>query len=134
MTLLSDAPVWVIDDDEDDLLFIQSAFAYERPAIEIRLIQDSTDLLAQLGACVDLPKLMLLDINMPRLNGFELLAQLRRLPRYAQLPIIMLTTSTDPQDRQAALGLGANDYLIKPVGQQPLRLIAQSLSQQWALA
>jgi CheY-like chemotaxis protein len=134
MSSLLNTPVWVIDDDEDDLLFLQSAFAHERPAIEIRLIQDSTALLAQLGACVDLPKLLLVDINMPRLNGLELLAQLRSMPRYAQLPIIMLTTSADPGDRQQALDLGANDYLIKPMGQHHLRVIAQSLSQQWALA
>ncbi|GAB2553024.1 response regulator [Spirosoma aerophilum] len=133
MNPLFDAPVWVVDDDDDDLLFLQSAFAHQRSAIGIRLLQDSTALLAQLDACGDLPKLLLLDINMPRLNGLEVLTQLRSLPRYAQLPIIMLTTSTDPGDRQAALSLGANDYLIKPIGQQHLRLIAQTLSQRWAL-
>ncbi len=70
-----------------------------------------------------LPDLIILDINMPGMSGFEVCSRLRENPHTAQIPILMLTALTDIDDRVKGLGLGADDYLTKPFS--PRELIAR---------
>ena len=125
--------VWIVDDDEDDQLFIRSAFEDGTPSISVLSLSDGEELLPQLAESDELPRLILLDINMPRKNGFETLKELRSVAEYAHLPVAMLTTSSDEEDRQRCLDLGANLFLTKPLTYQHLRELAQQLSRQWAL-
>ena len=125
--------VWIVDDDEDDQLFIRAAFGDGTPSISTLSLIDGEELLPTLAACQKLPQLILLDINMPRKNGFETLNELRSVAAYAHLPVAMLTTSSDEEDRQRCLDLGANLFLTKPLTYQQLRELAQQLSRQWAL-
>lgn len=61
------------------------------------------------------PALVLLDINMPLMSGFDVLRKLRADPKFVEVPVVtMLTSSTHDRDREAAIAGGANDYLIKP--------------------
>ena len=126
--------VWVVDDDEDDQLFIRSAFEQGEPPITVSSLFDGTELLPMLTQCTSLPRLILLDINMPRKNGFEALRELRAIDAYADLPVVMLTTSSDADDRERALKLGANYFLTKPLSQEQLREMAIKLISQWKLA
>ncbi len=126
--------VWIVDDDEDDQLFIGSAFNATQPPITVLTLSDGDELLPRLRACVDLPRLILLDVNMPRQNGFETLEELRNTAEFAHLPVIMLTTSSANEDRQRSLALGANHFLTKPLTYQQLRALAQELSRAWALS
>ncbi len=61
------------------------------------------------------PLLLLLDINMPRVDGVEVLRQVRQDPKFARLPVIMLTTTDDPREIDRCYGLGCNVYVTKPV-------------------
>ena len=61
------------------------------------------------------PDLILLDINMPKLTGLEVLRAVKASPEFGQIPTVMLTTSARDEDRAASLGSGADDYIIKPV-------------------
>ncbi len=126
--------VWVVDDDEDDQLFIRSAFASRKPPIEVLVLNDGSELLPKLNECVELPSLILLDINMPRQNGFETLAELRAVPAYADIPVIMLTTSSSDEERNYSLALGANQFLTKPLSYDQLKSLADVLSDEWNLA
>ena len=126
----SSPTVWIIDDDEDDRLFIGSAFANAQPPIQVRLLNDGADLIPELTSCTELPRLILLDINMPFKNGFEAPQEVRSYSVYAHLPVVMLTTSTDEQDRQRCLALGAKEFLTKPLSYDQLQRMAQRLSQQ----
>lgn len=71
--------------------------------------------------------LMLLDINMPQLNGLALLKILRESEQYATLPVVMLTASGDGDDRQDAERLGANGFLNKPTGSSELVQVVQAV-------
>lgn len=134
MQQLTTPTVWLVDDDEDDQLFIRSAFRNGQPPISVLTLSDGDELLPRLLACIDLPRLILLDVNMPRKNGFETLKELRSVPDFADLPVIMLTTSSDDEDRRRSLVLGANHFLTKPLTHEQLRQLAQELIQQWELS
>jgi len=126
--------VWVVDDDEDDQLFIRSAFMDSQPPITVLTLSDGDELLPMLSECVELPRLILLDVNMPRKNGFETLEGVRSVADFAHLPVVMLTTSSDEEDRKRSLALGANHFLTKPLTHEQLRQLAQELTREWALS
>lgn len=126
--------VWVVDDDEDDQLFIRFAFNEVRGAIQIKTLNDGDQLLTQLLHCDKLPQLILLDINLTRQNGFDTLSQVRSIPTFATLPVVMFSTSSDAADQRRCMALGANQYLTKPSGYNQLVQLVKSLSEEWALA
>ena len=126
--------VWVVDDDEDDRLFIQSAFEDAHRPISVLTLADGDQLLPQLATCRTLPQLILLDINMTRQNGFDTLRQLRNTPTFAHLPVVMLTTSSDASDQKRSLALGANQFMTKPANYNQLVTLVKGLAEQWALA
>jgi CheY-like chemotaxis protein len=135
MQTQSSAPtVWIVDDDEDDRLFIRSAFRDGQPSISVLTLSDGDELLPKLRESIEVPRLILLDVNMPRKNGFETLKELRQLPGFAHLPVVMLTTSSDEEDRRRSLALGANYFLTKPLSYERLKELAQELSQEWELS
>lgn len=70
--------------------------------------------------------LIITDVNMPRLDGFALISAVRARPELADLPIVVLTTESDPRDRQHGLKRGADLYLTKPLG--PAELVSQVAS------
>ncbi|WP_080058487.1 response regulator [Spirosoma aerolatum] len=126
--------VWVVDDDEDDRLFIRSAFEDLKTPVSVLMLTDGDQVLPSLTVAETIPQLILMDINMTRQNGFETLTQLRSTPTYAELPVVMLTTSSDKSDRQRSLALGANQCLTKPASYNELVTMVTSLSERWALA
>ncbi|AUD01164.1 response regulator [Spirosoma pollinicola] len=131
----TEAPaVWVVDDDEDDRLFISSAFEDTPQPISVLTLADGDQLLPKLAVCKRLPQLILLDINMSRQNGFDTLAQLRNTPTFAHLPVVMLSTSSDTLDRQRSLALGANQFMTKPNSYTQLVTLVKGLTETWALA
>ncbi|MDB5311921.1 MAG: rcp1 2 [Gemmataceae bacterium] len=81
--------------------------------------QDALDYLRRVGPYaarpVDRPLLLLLDINMPRVDGVEVLRQIRGEPDHANVPVIMLTTTDDPREVQRCYELGCSVYVTKPV-------------------
>ena len=79
-----------------------------------REAKDGVEALEWLGRSTELPDVVLMDVEMPRMDGFELLASLRAQEIYRNLPVIMVTSRSGDKHRQKALGLGVNDYLVKP--------------------
>ena len=69
------------------------------------------------------------DLEMPRVNGFELLSELRRRPQYATVPVAMLTTRTSDKHRDFAMRLGVNDYFNKPLDENQLRRFLENARQ-----
>lgn len=126
--------VWLVDDDEDDRLEIRAAFDELQPPVSMLTLNNGQQLLAELELNETLPKLLLLDLNMPGLTGFDVLTQLRADPRLAELPVVIITTSSNDRDRQQSLALGAIDFITKPTTYLQLADIAQRLSQRWIWA
>ncbi|WP_460967922.1 response regulator [Spirosoma migulaei] len=77
--------------------------------------------------------MIILDLNMPRLNGFETLRWLRSQPAYQTLPVVVLSTSSLPEDQEKALQLGANGFLTKPPSLGDILTMFGLLAEQWQL-
>lgn len=131
--LMSHLPnyIWLVDDDEDDLMLMQRAFRQVDPALQLRTFCDGNELLSQLQQTPVSPRLILLDLNMVHTGGFDALASLRAEGDYEQLPIVVLTTSSNPADRAKSERLGANGFHTKPDTFADLTLLARQLVGQW---
>lgn len=118
--------VYLVDDDDDDRMLIREALesiSFESTILEF---SDGEQLLSQLPARLHThtPSVILLDINMPRVSGFEALAKLRLNPATSHIPVAMFSTSSDARTIAAAYKAGANAYLIKPVSVSGYQQIA----------
>lgn len=125
--------VFVADDDEDDRFLLQLAFQQQSPHSVVVFAVDGLDLLSALAESHRHPRLIVLDLNMPRLNGLETLEALRRMEVYRVTPIVILTTSSDAFYRQQAYDLGANDYLVKSLSLDSLLRTVGKLVADWDL-
>lgn len=85
------------------------------------------------AAPIELPLLVLLDLNLPRLNGIEVLKRIRASERTRVLPVIVLTSSNEDRDLVASYQLGANSYVCKPVDFDEFRAAARQLSMYWLM-
>lgn len=114
--------VLIAEDDADDRLLAEEAFRVSRIDCEIRFVADGEQLLAYLrgeGEFADralhpFPRVVLLDLNMPRKDGREALAEMRADARLRELPVMVLTTSRAHEDRARVVQLGACDFATKP--------------------
>ena len=77
------------------------------------------------------PSMMLLDLKMPRLSGFDVLDFVRRQPGLKQLPIVIFSSSDDPKDIRRAYDAGANSYLCKPHSNGDLAELLKALEEYW---
>ena len=110
-------PIVLADDDEDDVLLALDALNEVRLANDVKVVRDGVELMEMLRgrSREDLPQLILLDLNMPRKDGRQVLEEMREDPDLRAIPVVVLTTSTSPEDLQKAYDLGANSYISKPV-------------------
>lgn len=131
--------ILMADDDPDDLILIRDAFDENRFEGEIQCVNDGEELLDYLnnrGKYInpDLfpkPDLILLDLNMPRKDGREALAEIKTDPNLKILPIIVLTTSNSAEDIIRSYNLGANSYIIKPMTFNALTKTVANLGIYW---
>lgn len=121
-------PLVMVVDDSVTVRKVTSRFL-EREGYDVLLAKDGLDAVTQLQAVQRIPDLMLLDIEMPRMDGFEVASRIRHDSKLNQLPIIMITSRTGEKHRQRAMSLGVNDYLGKPYQEaELLELIQQHTS------
>jgi len=133
------APILLVEDNPDDVLFLERALRGGDIAVPLRVVTDGAsalDYLAGRGDYSDrvahpLPALMLLDLKMPRVSGFEVLAWLRGQSQLRRLPVVVLTSSTQDDDIGRAYDLGANSYVVKPSGLKQTAAVAQQLVSYW---
>jgi chemotaxis family two-component system response regulator Rcp1 len=120
---VSQLTVLLIEDNPRDVKLTQRAFKQTEMMHDLRVVRDGDEALAYLhreGAYADAqsaprPDVILLDLNLPRMGGHELLRRVKQNPRFKHVPIIVLTTSGRPDDILQAYDAGANAYLLKPV-------------------
>ena len=127
--------ILLVEDDPNDAFLAQVALG--KAGITHRIIhvhdgEEAMNYLAGKPPCNDpekspIPVLMLLDLKMPKYSGFDVLAWLQSRPELANLPVVVLTGSVYPEDRQRAVQLGAIGYEVKPVNSSELAAIANNL-------
>lgn len=123
--------ILVVDDDTDDQFLIKKAFEQDSGRYTIQLASDGTDVLENIESPSFLPDLILLDLNMPIINGFEVLYHLKQSSFYRHVPIVILTTSSNEDDIDKAYRLGANTFLTKPNNQSELIGLAEQIRLYW---
>lgn len=130
--------VLMVDDDPDDILMMRRAVERSGLAMEIEAVDDGVHLLDYLhgtGLFEDreapMPDLVLLDINMRFMNGFDAAQILKQDAAARTIPVIMLTTSEDPKDVEAAYASGAASYIVKPHDFTSLRALVERLHRYW---
>jgi CheY-like chemotaxis protein len=116
-------PILLVEDDLNDVELALAAFENLRLDAEVVVARDGQEALDYLlregrfahrgGGC---PALVLLDVKLPKLNGLEVLRQLKTLPGLRRIPVVMLTSSREERDLVESYDLGANAYVVKPVG------------------
>ena len=108
--------VLLVDDDADDRALVRQALLECEDYVHMVDLPDGTDVPRYLEACPDasLPTVILLDINMPGKNGFEVLTELKSNNRYSHIPVYMLTTSSLHWDKNKSTKLGASGFYTKP--------------------
>ncbi|RZM12589.1 MAG: response regulator, partial [Pedobacter sp.] len=106
--------ILLVDDDEDDQVFFRELLSKHAPAYQVIGLSNGEELLADLAQCQELPELILLDVNMPLMDGFEALSQIRANEAYRQIYIVMITTAGRALERHKSLFLGANQFMVKP--------------------
>lgn len=129
-------PILLVDDNPMDVELTQRAFRKSRLANPIIVARDGEEALAWIprwAAGEPKPLMILLDINMPRVNGLEVLQVLRANPVSQPLPVIVLTTSSTSQDIAEAYDRGANSYIVKPVDFDKFRSVAEQIELYWAV-
>ncbi len=112
--------VLLVEDDEGDVLMTREAFEHYKITNRLHVVPDGEAALAFLrrtGPYADAPRpgLILLDVNLPRRNGLEVLAELKQDPDLLLIPVVMLTTSQAEEDIARSYSLHANAFVTKPV-------------------
>ncbi len=122
---MNDLLIYLVDDDEDDRLLLRQAFRQHTTPCQIDEFTDGVGLIDRLTQTTAgaYPNLILLDLNMPRMDGFSTLKAIKENDAWQTIPVVVLTTSDDRHDRQQTTELGADDYLVKPPSYSQLRLI-----------
>ena len=120
--------VHIADDDEDDRMLIKEALEEVNPNVTVVEASDGRELIENVNNDDDNSNsVVLLDMNMPRMNGIETIKELKSTPELADLPAIMLSTSSNPDLKRKALEAGADDFIVKPNNFKALLDIARNI-------
>ncbi|MCC4213261.1 response regulator [Leeuwenhoekiella parthenopeia] len=109
--------ILAVEDDENDITLMKRIFQKQMPDYFIKYISDGEEALQYLRSTKfkeELPRLILLDIKIPKVNGLELLKNIRLIEEYKSIPVVMLSSSDREDEIQLSYHLGANSYIEKP--------------------
>ena len=131
--------ILVAEDDPTDAFFFQRAFKRAGIPVLLHFVRDGQEVIDYLegrGQFADrtahpLPQLVMLDLKMPRLDGFDVLEWVRKQPGLNGLQIVIFSSSDQPGDNNRAYGLGANWYLVKPHSMEELTALVGRFKKFW---
>jgi CheY-like chemotaxis protein len=131
--------ILLAEDREDDVVMIRRAFRQAYVSNPLHVVSDGAEAISYMKGEgkyrnreeFPLPDLMLLDLKMPRVDGFEVLKWIREQPSLAALRVVVLTSSEDLRDVNRAYKLGANSFMVKPVDFEDVVHMSQFLTKYW---
>jgi CheY-like chemotaxis protein len=131
--------ILIADDDEDDRMFTKEAFDENFKEKEIRFVNDGIDLLDYLRrrnqysdpASSPRPSIILLDLNMPKMDGREALREIKSDPKLRTIPVVILTTSKAEQDVLKTYDMGVNCFITKPVSFTAFVEVTRTIGHYW---
>ncbi len=131
--------ILVAEDDENDFCLLQLAFNRAAIPVSLKRTKDGRELINFLdqldangpGQAMFVPQLLLVDLNMPHVTGFEVIRWLRRNPKFNRAIVVVLSSSAEPRDVDLAYQMGANSYLMKPPSLERLTELMTLMVQYW---
>ena len=134
-----DLRILIAEDDDDDQLLMRRAAEKGGCPCELAFVTDGEQLIERLHEAVGgstpgrrpCPDIVVVDLNMPRVDGFEALRTIKNDPRLCSLPVVVLTTSVRPDDMVGAYRNGASSYLTKPIDLSALTRLMEELCHYW---
>jgi CheY-like chemotaxis protein len=131
--------VLLVEDDPIDVMLVLRTFKRMKLDADVRVVHDGDAAVRYLGALEEfgnrnqnpLPYVVVLDLNLPRRSGFEVLQWIRQQSPYKHLPVVVLTSSSRDVDMRNAYNAGANSYLVKSPDQDELNRMATALHNYW---
>jgi len=129
----------MVDDDDEDIYLTRRAFTQSGKDLTFTSVHSGTEMFDYLYGRAQFedklvcpqPDIVLLDINIPKESGFEILRRLRSDEKFGVLPVIMLTTSSAAHDIHQAYHLGANSYMCKSVSVKEMQCVAEQFCSYW---
>lgn len=133
--------ILLVEDDPNDVLLLERAFKKNNITNPIRVVTDGEQAISYLsgvGKYADRtlfpsPKIIVMDIKMPRKSGLEVLEWIKENPRYQVIPTLVMSSSSQEKDIQMAYELGANTYLVKPSTFEELQSMIKAVYDYWKL-
>lgn len=128
-------PILLVEDDRVDAMTVKRSLKeihVTNPLVQAGNGEEALAWLRQPGS--ETPCIILLDLNMPRMNGIEFLEATKTDPSLKRIPVIVLTTSKDELDRVKSFNLGAAGYMVKPVGYMQFVDVIRTINMYWTLS
>jgi CheY-like chemotaxis protein len=133
--------VLLVEDDLNDIFLVKRAFRKARLETPLQVVTDGEEAIEYLrGAgkyedreAFPLPRLIVMDIKMPRRTGFEVLEWIKSNARLRRIPVVIVSSSNHSQDINRAYELGANAYMVKPMDYRAIEHLFQSITHYWGL-
>lgn len=130
--------ILLVDDNDDDVVLVEESFKDSKFVNLMRVARDGAEALSYMRRegphkNATLPGLVLLDINMPGLSGFEVLSAMKAEPTLRTIPVVMLTTSTRDEDVVRSYDGGACSFVSKPVSLEKLKDVIKQFALYWSL-
>lgn len=129
-------PILLVEDNPVDIDLTLRAFARRKLTNPVHVARDGEEALAWLArweAGEPLPLVILLDLKLPRVHGLEVLAQWKTNPLSRNIPVVVLTSSSEDRDIDAAYKLGANSYIVKPIDFDKFLEVADQIELYWCV-
>ena len=128
-------PILLVEDNNDDVFLMMRSFRKYHFAHEIIVASDGVEaldhLLGRNGKAILNPMLILLDLNLPRMGGLEVLKEIKSTEQTNLIPVVILTSSSEESDIIKSYDLGVNSYIRKPVDFVKLAEVVRSISSYW---
>lgn len=124
--------ILLIEDNRTDIELILHALAKHQLTNRVLVLRDGEQAIEYLlRADAEIPKVIVLDLKLPKANGLEVLRRIKAHPRTRTIPVVVLTSSREERDLAESYALGANSYIVKPVDFQQFAEIVQHLGLYW---
>lgn len=130
--------ILVAEDDSDDRFLLKTAFVEMGDAEVLTFVENGVEVLEYLSAIErdgdsedSYPEIIMLDLNMPKKSGKEVLSELKAHPRFKKIPVVIYTTTKNEQEIRACYELGANTYIVKPASFETLREVVSTIKNYW---
>ena len=127
-------PILLVEDNPMDVDLTKRALARHRVANPVVVARDGEEALAYLPrweAGEPLPVVILLDLHLPKVDGLQVLSQIKSHPQFRTIPVVVLTTSSEDRDMQTAYQLGANSYIVKSADFDKFTQVAEQIELYW---